>query len=221
MGFLKKVLGIERIEEKVDKSIKHMEGNLKTSWNWINYLHELEQDNKQKIKKLIDENKELKELIKGNNTILVPEQIVNKEEHKLANKPVLNESKGKNINKSLNLNKTAEELEEQKEKILNNDLVEHEKLTFKNIDISGLGKKDAYILQILYQLACFDASSSIETPKVFGNLPYTITLRGLRKKMYKLQTQGVVNSVKVGNSRRWFLDMNKLSKLKEFLSLRA
>jgi hypothetical protein len=59
-----------------------MEGNLKTSWNWINYLHELEQDNKQKIKNLIEENKELKELIKGKNTIPVPEQEEKKEPYK-------------------------------------------------------------------------------------------------------------------------------------------
>jgi hypothetical protein len=219
MSFIKKILGIQQIEEKVDKSLKTMEGNLKTSWNWINYLHELEQDNKQKIKKLIDENHELKDLIKEKNTILVPEQVSKKEALQTAQKTVLNENITKNF------------YEEQKEEELKGEQIQvgsviaeninPEKLTFKNIDISGLGKKDAYILQILYQLACFDASSSIETPKIFENLPYTITIRGLRKKMYKLQDQGVVNSVMVGNSRRWFLDMNKLSKLKEFLAERA
>jgi len=65
MGIIKKMLGIEELEKKVNDNLKNMEGNLKTSWNWINYLHELEQDNKQKIKNLIEENKELKELIKG------------------------------------------------------------------------------------------------------------------------------------------------------------
>ncbi|MFA5303461.1 MAG: hypothetical protein WC393_02905 [Candidatus Nanoarchaeia archaeon] len=219
MSFLKKVLGIEQLESKVDKSLKNMEGNLKTSWNWINYLHELEQDNKQKIKKLIDENKELKELIKEKNTIVVPEQIANKEASQMHHKHVLNEVKSKITHEQA----AKEELEGEliEEKGIEASADTKEKLTFKNIDISGLGKKDAYILQILYQLACFDASSSIETPKIFENLPYSITLRGLRKKMYKLQEQGVVNSVMVGNSRRWFLDMNKLSKLKEFLASRA
>lgn len=216
MGFIKKILGIEQIEAKVDKSLKNMEGNLKTSWNWINYLHELEQDNKQKIKKLIDENKELKELIKDKNTILVPEQIVKKEASQMMQKTVLNEVRAQSIQEQ------AQEEEGEAEQIKETaQSVGPEKLTFKNIDISGIGKKDAYILQILYQLACFDASSSIETPKIFENLPYSITIRGLRKKMYKLQEQGVVNSVMVGNSRRWFLDMNKLSKLKEFLASRA
>jgi hypothetical protein len=218
MGFLKKVLGIEQIEIKVDKSLKNMEGNLKTSWNWINYLHELEQDNKQKIKKLIDENKELKELIKEKNTILVPEQIAKKEATQMSQilqKPALNQIKSKIAQEPLNIEEPI-----QAQGIIEPSDIK-EKLTFKNIDISGLGKKEAYILQILYQLACFDASSSIETPKIFENLPYSITIRGLRKKMYKLQDQGVVNSVMVGNSRKWFLDMNKLSKLKEFLASRA
>jgi hypothetical protein len=219
MSFLKKVLGIEQLESKVDKSLKNMEGNLKTSWNWINYLHELEQDNKQKIKKLIDENKELKELIKEKNTAIVPEQIAKKEASQMLQKSVLNELKPKIAHEQAAKKEIEGELIE--EKSINSSVDTKEKLTFKNIDISGLGKKDAYILQILYQLACFDASSSIETPKIFENLPYSITLRGLRKKMYKLQEQGVVNSVMVGNSRRWFLDMNKLSKLKEFLASRA
>jgi hypothetical protein len=222
MGFLKKVLGIEQIEQKVDKSLKTMEGNLKTSWNWINYLHEMEQDNKQKIKKLIDENKELKELIKEKNTALVPEQISKKETQKMPKLPqnqALNEERAKLAKNNLNEGELNEEPMQSKE--IAQQAGNKENLIFKNIDISGLGKKEAYILQILYQLACFDASSSMETPRIFENLPYTITIRGLRKKMYKLQAQGAVNSVTVGNSRRWFLDMNKLSKLKEFLALRA
>ena len=221
MGFIKKVLGIEQIEEKVDKSLKNMEGNLKTSWNWINYLHELEQDNKQKIKKLIEENKELKELIKEKNTVIVPEQVQKKEASQVMVKPVLNELKPKTETEELDLEEPEEEPDEKQENTQTISNESEQKLTFKNIDISGLGKKEAYILQILYQLACFDASSSIETPRIFENLPYAITIRGLRKKMYKLQEQGVVNSVMVGNSRRWFLDMNKLSKLKEFLASRA
>ncbi|MDD4352923.1 MAG: hypothetical protein PHN56_00545 [Candidatus Nanoarchaeia archaeon] len=221
MSFIKKVLGITELENKVDKSLKNMEGNLKTSWNWINYLHEMEQDNKQKIKKLLDENKELKELIKEKNSVLVPEQIIQKEASKIMQKPMQSEIKAINSSEELILEEPNEDSAELSEPISENEPIQKEKLTFKNIDISGLGKKEAYILQILYQMACFDASSSIETPKIFENLPYTITIRGLRKKMYKLQEQGVVNSVMVGNSRRWFLDMNKLSKLKEFLASRA
>jgi hypothetical protein len=212
MGIIKKILGIEELEKKVNDNLKNMEGNLKTSWNWINYLHELEQDNKQKIKSLIDENKELKELIKGKNTILVPEQ---EEKAEPLAKPQLNKTNSQQAIKALNeqeiTEKTQENISEKTET----------GLTFKNIDISGLGKNDAYILQILYQMACFDASSSIETPRIYENLPYAITERGLRKKMYKLQEQGIVSSVMVGNTRRWFLDMNKLSRLKQFLAEKA
>jgi hypothetical protein len=202
MGFFRKILGVEELEKKVDKNIKQMETNLKTSWNWINYLHELEQDNKLKIKTLIEENQELKELIKGNHAHIVPELSGEKSELKHEKKAVITEESALN-----------EEIAEENSK--------SNAMTFKNIDISGLGKKEAYILQILYQMACFDASSAIETSKIYENLPYSITMRGLRKKMYKFQEQGIVNSVMVGNSRRWFLDMSKVSRLKEFLSEHA
>jgi len=209
MGIIKKILGIEELEKKVNDNLKNMEGNLKTSWNWINYLHELEQDNKQKIKNLIEENKELKELIKGKNTILVPEQ---EEKTEPLTKPQLNKTTSEQAVEVLNPQAQQEKIQE---------ISEQTGLTFKNIDISGLGKNDAFILQILYQMACFDASSSIETPRIYENLPYSITERGLRKKMYKLQEQGIVSSVMVGNARRWFLDMNKLSRLKQFLAEKA
>lgn len=210
MGFIKKVLGIEELESNVNKKLNTMEGNLKTSWNWISYLHELEQDNKQKIKNLIEENKELKELIKEKNTVLVPEQSYEKKELKIAQKSILNEN--------------AEGIEESSIKIAEPIAAKsgsESEIAFKNIDISGIGKNEAFILQILYQMACFDASSSIETPRIHDNLPYNITIRGLRKKMYKLEEQGIVSSVMIGNSRRWFLDMGKISKLKEFLKAKA
>ncbi|MBN1923180.1 MAG: hypothetical protein JW791_00275 [Nanoarchaeota archaeon] len=196
MGFLKRILGVEELENNVNKEFSQIKQNLKTSWNWINYLHELEQGNRAEIKRLTAENSELKELLKeGNRTIQEPV------------KPASSEEKKEKPNKEP---KAAEAKEPVKSE-----------LTFKNIDISGIGKKEAFVLQILYQLACFDDSSSIETGKIFNNLPYTITKRGLRKKLYKLQEQGIIDSVMYGNTRKWFLDMNKLAKLKQFLARRA
>lgn len=194
MGFFGRLAGVDKLEKKVDKEITQLEKNLKTSWNWINYLHELEQDNKTKIKQLMKENEELKELIKERPVLNSPEPMKEKKEKK-----------------------TVKEKEEVPEPVKEKT----NPLNLKKIDISGIGKKEAYILQILYQLACFDASSSIETGKIYDNLPYNITKRGLRKKLYKLQEQSAINSVMYGNSRRWFLDMNKLAKLKQFLSQRA
>ena len=193
MKFLKRLCGVEELEKNVKKDMEQMEKNLKTSWNWINYLHELEQDNKTKIKQLTTENEELKELMKNRSLLM--------------NEPAREPKKAK---------EEAEVPELKKEKMM-----KEPDLNLKNIDISGIGKKEAFILQILYQLACFDSSSSITTSKIFDNLPYKITKRGLRKKMYKLEEQGAIGSARYGNSRRWFLDMGKLAKLKKFLSARA
>ncbi len=189
MSFFKRLLGVEDLEKSVGKELEQIKQNLKTSWNWINYLHELEQGNRAEIKKIKSENAELKELLKDRNQIITEP------------------SNSKQVIKD-------------KIKVPDEKKVIKSDLKFKNIDISGIGKKEAFVLQILYQLACFDASSSIETAKVFDNLPYSITKRGLRKKLYKLQEQGIIDSVMYGNSRKWYLDMNKLAKLKQFLAIR-
>ncbi len=193
MGFLEKLFGIDKIHKRLDSELYDLRKNLKTSWNWINYLHELEQDNKAKIKQLMEENKELKELIK--------ELSLRKEEH---NKVEVKEEQS-----------VAEPVPAKEE------VKERSDIAFKEVDVNGIGKKEVYILQILYQLACFDSSSSIETSKIYENLPYSITKRGLRKKLYKLQEKGIISSVSYGNSKRWYLDMGKLAKLKEFLAKRA
>lgn len=184
MGFFKRLLGVERLENKTERELEQIKKNLKTSWSWVNYLHELEQENRTRIKKLEDENAELKELVKKDAVIEVPQK--------------------KEVKK-------AQKVPKQKKS----------DLSFKEIDISGVGKKEAYVLQILYQLACFDGSSSIKTSDIFSHLPYQITNRGLRKKLYKLEEQGLINSVKYGNTRKWFLYMDKLSKLKQFLVQRT
>lgn len=206
MGFLKKFLGIDKFEEETIKKFEQVDNALKTSWNWVNYLHELEQDNKSKIKQLIKENEQLKELVKTNrlqnyNDVKVPEpnslNTIQKQEikHKIINKEAIKVKEGI------------------KEKVKSG-------VEFKKIDISGIGQKEAYIIQLLYQLACFDQSSSIRTSKIHSNLPYKISSRGLRKKLYKLDSQGIVSSIVMGNTRKWFLNMDKMTKLKELISIK-
>ena len=191
MGFFDKLFGVEKLEKKIKKDISQIEQNLKTSWNWINYLHELEQENRKKINHLIEENNQLKELVKNKGPVIMPEI--------RAKTPVKAEKK---------------HVPERKAK-------KDSAIKLKEMDIRGIGKKEAFILQILYQLACFDSSSSISTTKIHENLPYNITQRGLRKKLTKLMEQGIINSIPYGNRKRWFLDMSKLNKLKQFLSLKS
>jgi len=200
MGLLKKILGIDNLKQEMDKGFTEVEQKLKTSWNWINYLHELEQENKSTIEQLKKENTQLKELMKDKTEIL---QVPHKE---------------------VPVKKQEQKFEEQEEEPMQEEPIAQKadsNIKLKKIDISGIGQKEAYILQILYQLACFDQSSSIRTSKIHENLPYNITTRGLRKKLYKLQEQGIINSVMYGNTRKWFLDMNKITKVKQFLAKKA
>lgn len=207
MGFLRKILGIEDFEKKkneeveqLKKEFEQVKSNLKTSWNWINYLHELEQDNRSRIKKIDDQGLELKELIKSE--LSIKNRI--KEAVPLQAAEIIKERVNEDTKKS-------KLVPEQKK----------EEPLMKEMDIKGIGKNEAYLLQILYRMACFDGSSSVETGKIFENLPYQITVRGLRKKLYKLQQQGIINSIMYGNTRRWYLDMEKLAKLKKFLTEKA
>ncbi|VVB74964.1 Uncharacterised protein [Candidatus Tiddalikarchaeum anstoanum] len=214
MGFLKKILGIENLEKKTEDELDQVKKNMKTSWSWVNYLHELEQDNRSRIKKLEDENSELKELFKAEIERLSNIQVSQNTGIKVQEKHIkLNEDKEKS--------KTVPEQEEEDEDDEKEELLDKKGLPLKELDIQGIGKKEAYLLQILYQMACFDGSSSLETGKIFEHLPYQITVRGLRKKLYKLQQQGIIKSVMYGNTRKWYLDMEKLAKLKQFLTERA
>ncbi len=198
MGIIKKILGIKDLEEKYDKKLHDYDTKigkireyLKTSWSWVNYLHELEQDNKKRIEHIEGENKELKSLIKEIN-----------EKRKLT----------KDIKEKVK--EEAEKPEPESEPELENEI------ELKKIDIRGLGKKEAFILQILYKMASFDVISSLSTSGVYKNLPYDISKRGLRKKLYKLEELGLISSIKRGRARKWYLDMVKLEKLKSFLKTR-
>ena len=89
------------------------------------------------------------------------------------------------------------------------EIEEDEKTTIEILD------KDLTILQIMYDNACFDASSAITTAKVFGNIPFTITKRGLRKKLMNLLKKGIIGTIKRGNERHWHIKTGKISDVKK------
>ena len=78
-----------------------------------------------------------------------------------------------------------------------------------------LPNKDMILMQILYQYAAFDKNNAVSTQEVFNNLTYRITERGLRKKLMSLIKSGLINSVKKGNTRHWFINTGSLAKIKK------
>jgi hypothetical protein len=74
---------------------------------------------------------------------------------------------------------------------------------------------DLTILQIMYDNASFDSNSAITTAKIFENVPFTITQRGLRKKLMGLLKKGVIGTVKRGNERHWHIKTGKISDVKK------
>lgn len=75
--------------------------------------------------------------------------------------------------------------------------------------------KDLTILQIMYDNACFEPGSAITTAKIFENVPFTITKRGLRKKLMNLLKKGVIGTVKRGNERHWHIKTGRISDVKK------
>ncbi len=84
-----------------------------------------------------------------------------------------------------------------------------------------LPDKDMLLIQILYQYAAFDKENSISTQEIFDNLTYKITDRGLRKKLMNLSKSGLINSIKKGNTRYWFINAGNLAKIKKAIKEKA
>ena len=80
------------------------------------------------------------------------------------------------------------------------------------------GNKDKIILQIMHQNAAFSPENSIETTDIFANLPFSITPRGLRKKLASLEKAGLVSSRKHGKKNKWFVRTGKLAEVSEIIS---
>ncbi len=94
-----------------------------------------------------------------------------------------------------------EEVEEQKQQLVSSRI--------------ELPNKDIALMQILYQYAAFDRNNAVSTQEVYNNLTYKITERGLRKKLMSLIQSGLINSIKKGNTRHWFINTGSLAKIKK------
>jgi hypothetical protein len=81
----------------------------------------------------------------------------------------------------------------------------------------SLPQKDLFLIELLYQYAAFNKENSIETGTLYDNLTYKITKRGLRKKLNSLVDNGILRTIKRGNSRFWYLNPGSLGKIKSAL----
>jgi len=80
-----------------------------------------------------------------------------------------------------------------------------------------LSKNDDLILRILHENAALSDEFAIPTKIIYGNLPFSITERGLRKKLSNLQNMGLVDSIKKGNERNWFIRTGSIVKVREII----
>lgn len=86
--------------------------------------------------------------------------------------------------------------------------------------IYNLSKNDDILLRILHERAAFSYDAAMPTKDLYNNLPFSITMRGLRKKLQNLYKEGFVATKKIGNERRWFIKTGSLSKVKALLRQR-
>ena len=83
-----------------------------------------------------------------------------------------------------------------------------------------INKNDDILLQVLHQNAAFDPSSALSTAFIYENLPFSITKRGLRKKLNSLVEKDLIGSKKDGNDRKWFVKTGKISQVKSIIKAR-
>jgi len=76
-------------------------------------------------------------------------------------------------------------------------------------------EKDNVILQILHQNAAFSREGALSTQFIYNNLPFSITQRGLRKKLYALERMGLIARTREGKENKWYIRTGKLAEVKE------
>lgn len=81
-----------------------------------------------------------------------------------------------------------------------------------------IGDRDKILLQILHQNAAINRENGISTKKVYENLPFSITQRGLRKKLKSLKKDGLISGVKKGRRLVWFVKTGELARVKSIIS---
>lgn len=78
--------------------------------------------------------------------------------------------------------------------------------------------EDKFIFQVLHNLAAFSEDTAIDTIKIYRNIPFLITPRGLRKKLEQLERDGLLRSFKKGNKRFWYIKEGRISEVQEVLA---
>jgi len=78
--------------------------------------------------------------------------------------------------------------------------------------------KTSTIIQIIYGYAAFSYDNAITTNKIAEHITFKITERGLRKKLNSLVETGFLKTVKKGNTRFWYLNSDKLIRIKKLLA---
>jgi len=112
------------------------------------------------------------------------------------------------------LDKKVEEIRKRVE-----DIESLAKEEFEREEIERAAKiEDKFIFQVLHNLAAFSEDTAIETTKIYRNIPFLITLRGLRKKLEQLEKNGLLKSYKKGNKRFWYIREGKISEVQEVLA---
>ncbi len=81
-----------------------------------------------------------------------------------------------------------------------------------------VGDREKIILQILHQNAAINRENAISTTKIYENLPFNITQRGLRKKLDSLERTGIITGIKEGKSRNWYIRTGELARVKEVIA---
>lgn len=100
-----------------------------------------------------------------------------------------------------------------------NQLEEHSQEEVKVVETRPqrveTSEKDNVILQILHQNAAFSREGALSTQFIYNNLPFSITQRGLRKKLYALERMGLIARTREGKENKWYIRTGKLAEVKE------
>ncbi len=128
------------------------------------------------------------------------------------------------------LDKVVKQIDESNKKLLSKDVEKTVNNSYKEVRqpvsqrtsqaVFQLSKNDDLILKILHENAALSEDFAIPTKTIYGNLPFSITERGLRKKLSSLQNMGLVDSIKKGNERNWFIRTGSIMKVKEIIKKR-
>ncbi|MCW1301176.1 MAG: hypothetical protein QW507_02715 [Candidatus Nanoarchaeia archaeon] len=101
-------------------------------------------------------------------------------------------------------------------------LTEIENLAREEYDREDLEREakieEKFLLQIFHNLAAFSQETAIETGRIYRNIPFLITIRGLRKKLEQMESRGILKSFRSGNRRYWYISEGKIEEVKSIIT---